>query len=164
MAGRPLTVTIMLTAALLLLLLGCSPDAKPVTSPSAEGPADTTRRDLLEPTPDDGLSPSYEPDAPNRSVVGTGHVLTGRVVSSRDGAPIPGAKLELWPEYAGLGHPDSARATVVTDKSGRYTFQCDPPEHVHMRITAAGYAGIAQNSYHPEGQATGTFDIVLRPE
>jgi len=91
-------------------------------------------------------------------------VLTGRVVSSRDGSSIAGAKLELWPEYKDRGHLDAARATVFTDASGRYRFQCDPPEHIHMRITAAGYVGIAQNSYHPEGRSEGTFDIVLRPE
>jgi protocatechuate 3,4-dioxygenase beta subunit len=116
------------------------------------------------PTLDDGVSPSYKPDAPSRSSVGTGHVLSGVVRSSEDCAPIANARLELWPEYAGQGHPDEVRATLFTDSNGRYRFECDPPEHIHMRISAAGYRTIGQNSYHPNGQAEGTFDIVLELE
>jgi len=148
------------------LLTGCAPDgpAAPKESPGGRRASRSRAPDTLKPTLDDGLSPSYVPDAPVRSVVGTGHVLTGTVVSSRDGSPIAGANLELWPEYQDRGHPDSARATVFTNASGRYRFQCDPPEHIHMRISADGYVGVAQNSYHPGGRSEGTFDIVLRPE
>jgi len=116
------------------------------------------------PTMDDGLSPSYKPNAPIRSNVGRGHVLTGVVRSSRSCAPIANAQVELWPEYPGQGHPDNVRATVRTDRDGHYRFECDLPEHIHMRISAPGYRTLAQNSYHPNGQAEGTFDIVLVPE
>jgi len=148
------------------LLAGCSPERPTPPIESLGDPPAVSRPsapEMMEPTLDDGLSPSYRPDAPVRSVVGTGHVLTGRVVSSRDGSPVAGAKLELWPEYRDRGHLDAARATVFTDSSGGYRFQCDSPEHIHMRITAAGYIGIAQNSYHPGDSSEGTFDIVLRP-
>jgi len=166
MGSRLCALTVVVAVSLLSVFVsGCNPDTRPVVSKSSsDEPQGSAQRDVLEPTLDDGLSPSYESGAPTRSIVGTGHVLTGRVVSRRDGSPIRGATLELWPEYEGRGHPDEARATVVTDMSGRYRFQCDPPEHIHMRITAAGYAGIAQNSYHPDGRAEGTFDVVLRPE
>jgi protocatechuate 3,4-dioxygenase beta subunit len=101
---------------------------------------------------------------PVRSSVGSGHVLSGVVRSSSDCAPIANAMLELWPEIEGQGHPDEQRATVFTDSQGRYSFECDMPEHIHMRISAPGYRTIGQNSYHPNGQAEGTFDIVLEPE
>jgi protocatechuate 3,4-dioxygenase beta subunit len=116
------------------------------------------------PNHDDGLSPSYQPDAPIRTSVGHGHVLTGVVLSSLDCAPVANAQLELWPEYPDQGHPDKARATIFTDNAGRYRFECDLPEHIHMRISAPGYRTLAQNSYHPNGKAEGTFDIVLVPE
>ena len=116
------------------------------------------------PTLDDGVSPSYKPDAPERTVVGQGHVLTGVVRSSDGCQPIPHAKLEFWPEEAGLGHPDSSRATFFTDENGGYHFESNPPEHIHMRISAHGYRTIGVNSYHPEGKTEGTFDIVLMPE
>ncbi len=167
MGGRLCALLMVATVSVLpVLASGCAPSAPTdvTKSPSDSQSQRSAEGNVLEPTRDDGLSPSYEPGAPVRSVVGTGHVLTGSVVSSRDGSPIGGARLELWPEYADRGHPDEARATVVTDRSGRYRFQCDPPEHIHMRITAPGYVGIAQNSYHPEGRSQATFDVVLRPE
>jgi protocatechuate 3,4-dioxygenase beta subunit len=116
------------------------------------------------PTLDDGVSPSYKPNAPERTVVGQGHVVTGVVLSSVDCKPIANAKLEFWPEEEGLGHPDSSRATFFTDKDGRYRFECNLPAHIHMRISAPGFRTIGVNSYHPEGKAEGTFDIVLEPE
>lgn len=116
------------------------------------------------PTLDDGVSPSYKPNAPERNIVGQGHVITGIVLSSADCKPISKTKLEFWPEEEGLGHPDSSRATFFTDQAGRYRFQCNMPEHIHMRISASGYNTIGVNRYHPEGQAEGTFDIVLEPE
>lgn len=116
------------------------------------------------PTLDDGVSPSYKPDAPERTVVGQGHVVTGVVRSSVDCQPISNVKLEFWPEEEGLGHPDSSRATFFTDRDGRYRFDCKMPGHIHMRTSAPGYKTIGVNSYHPEEQAEGTFDIVLEPE
>jgi len=116
------------------------------------------------PTPDDGVSPSYQPDTPVRSIVGHGHVLTGAVLSSADCQPIPNAKLEFWPEEAGLGHPESSRATLFTESNGQYRFECNPPEHIHMRISAEGFHTIGVNSYHPEGAAKGIMNFVLVPE
>jgi protocatechuate 3,4-dioxygenase beta subunit len=116
------------------------------------------------PTLNDGVSPSYIPNTPERTVVGSGHVLTGQVLSSADCMPIPNAKLEFWTEEEGLGHPDSSRATFFTDENGFYRFECNQPEHIHMRISAEGYRTIGVNSYHPEGAAEGVFDIVLEIE
>jgi protocatechuate 3,4-dioxygenase beta subunit len=126
--------------------------------------SNTAESRFCKPTMDDGVSPSYEPDAPERTIVGQGHVVTGVVLSSVDCRPIVNAKLEFWPEEEGLGHPDTSRAVFFTDKDGRYRFECNLPEHIHMRVSAPGYRTIGVNSYHPEGKAEGTFDIVLEPE
>ncbi len=115
------------------------------------------------PTHDDGVSPSYQPDTPVRSIVGKGHVLTGVVRSSKDCAPIAGVKLELWPEEGNMGHPDASRATLFADAEGRYRFECNPPDHIHMRISADGYQTIGVNSYHPEGKPEDSLEIVLKP-
>ncbi len=97
-------------------------------------------------------------------MVGHGHVVTGVVLSSVGCKPITNAKLEFWPEEAGLGHPNSSRATFFTDENGRYHFECNQPEHIHMRISAPGYRTIGVNSYHANGATEGVFDIVLEPE
>jgi protocatechuate 3,4-dioxygenase beta subunit len=148
---------------------GCTSTAQTLIAPAATlvqtTPTNITASShSCKPTIDDGVSPSYKPDAPERTVVGRGHVLTGVVLSRVDCQPIANAKLEFWPEEQGLGHPDSSRATFFTDQDGRYRFECNPPEHIHMRISAPGYRIIGVNSYHPEGKPAGTFDIVLIPE
>jgi protocatechuate 3,4-dioxygenase beta subunit len=72
--------------------------------------------------------------------------------------------LEFWPEEGNSGHPDSSRATFYTDETGHYRFECNMPDHIHMRISAPGYKTIGVNSYHPNGAAQGEFNIVLEPE
>jgi hypothetical protein len=158
---RPLLV--LLLAA--VLAAGCDraapPPAPPATSaPVAAAGACAAAARYEEP---DTLSPTYRPGAPVRSVVDKGHVLTGTVRSRRDCAPVAGARVELWPEIAGQGHPDAQRATVLTDAGGRYRFQSDPPEHIHMLVSAEGFEPLASNRYHPEGRASGRFDILLTP-
>jgi uncharacterized protein (DUF885 family) len=109
-------------------------------------------------------STTYKPDMPVRSSVGKGHVLTGYVLSSVGCAPIAGAKLEMWPDIAGRGHPDEYRATLFTDKDGRYTFESPMSDHIHMRISAHGYRAIFSNAYHSEGRTQGTFNVTLAPD
>jgi virginiamycin B lyase len=119
------------------------------------------------PTHDDsdaGVTVGFDPAAPEREMVGKGHVLTGMVLSGNGCAPIAGVKLEMRPEVGG-SHPDSQRATLYTDAAGRYHFESEFPEHIHMRVSAHGFKGIITNQYHPTpGQAQGTFDIVLVPD
>jgi protocatechuate 3,4-dioxygenase beta subunit len=153
---------------LLVGINACSRESKPISeitnTPIQTTPVITEITRTCQPTLDDGVSPSYKPNAPERTIVGHGHVVTGVVLSSVDCKPIPNAKLEFWPEESGLGHPDSSRATFFADQNGRYRFESNLPEHIHMRVSAPGYKTIGVNSYHPEGQAEGTFDIVLEPE
>jgi hypothetical protein len=142
---------------------GCDRAAPPPPVPSTAAPpaaAGACAAGYEEP---DALSPSYRPGAPVREVVGQGHVLTGTVRSSRDCAPVAGARVELWPEIAGQGHPDGQRATVLTGADGGYRFQSDPPEHIHMLVSAVGFEPVASNRYHPEGRAAGRFDVLLTP-
>lgn len=155
-------LTRILLPVFLLLLTACAAAETPI--PTTVPTATAAVRVRCTPTLDDGLSPSYQPNAPARDSVGTGHVLTGVVRSSADCAPIANAMLEFWPEYEDEGHPDDARATLYTTQDGSYRFECNPPGHIHMRISAPGYRTLAQNSYHPGGAAQGTFDIVLAPE
>jgi len=153
---------------LLLMLYSCAPATQqPIQeteTPASIPPTETVLApQSCTPTLDDGVSPSYIPDTPIRNVVGQGHVLTGTVRSSVDCLPISNAKLEFWTEEQGLDHPEASRATFFTDENGQYRFECNLPEHIHMRISADGFRTIGVNSYHPEGASTGTFDIVLRP-
>jgi carboxyl-terminal processing protease len=127
-------------------------------------PADKAPAASCPPTFADDQSPTYKPDMPVRNSVGKGHVVTGYVLSGEGCRPVAGAKLEMWPEV-GNGHPDEYRATLFTDKDGRYRFESPVSDHIHMRISAHGYTAIFSNAYHLEaGQPQGTFDVVLRPD
>ncbi|HEX9387112.1 MAG TPA: hypothetical protein VF918_12395 [Anaerolineales bacterium] len=57
-----------------------------------------TESRTCKPALDDGVSPSYKPNAPERTIVEQGHVVTGLVLSSVGCKPIVNAKLEFWPE------------------------------------------------------------------
>jgi hypothetical protein len=143
-----------------VLATGCDPSPPPPPSRAAP-PAAASCGAGHEAA--DALSPSYRPGAPVRSVVGQGHVLTGTVRSRGDCAPVAGARVELWPEIAGQGHPDGQRAIVITAADGGYRFQSDPPAHIHMLVSAEGFEPLASNRYHPEGRAAGRFDVLLAP-
>ncbi len=150
-------------------IMPLSPTTIPTISmtPTSDAPPSTAVAEshiACIPTYDDTVSPSYIPNTPIRTAVGHGHILTGVIRSSSDCSPIINAKLEFWPEEAGKGHPNESRATLFSDQNGMYQFECNPPEHIHMRISAPGYRTIGVNRYHPNGASKGTLDIVLVPE
>jgi hypothetical protein len=66
-----------------------------------------------EPTPSEVLGPYYVPDAPIRTGVDTGYVLSGEVLSAGDCEPIPGAQIEFWLANPEGVYDDAHRATVL---------------------------------------------------
>lgn len=122
------------------------------------------------PTEADALGPFYKPDAPERSSVGKGYVLTGVVISSADCSPIKQARIEFWLAGPGGQYDDDHRATMFSDKSGGYRFESNfpppyygRPPHVHLRVSASGYQTLVTQHYPAQGRSQGTFDLVLLP-
>ena len=114
------------------------------------------------------LEDNYTPTAPKRASVGSGFVLTGIIRGSYDCGPIAGATVEFW--LAGpKGYTEQLRGTVVTDKSGRYRFQCPFPTshgfspHIHMHVAEDAFLPIQTEFFPTQGSTSGTFDIVLDP-
>jgi len=132
--------------------------------------AGASAQEALRPTPPDALGPFYQPGAPLRTSVGQGYLLAGRVLSSRDGSALPGAVLELWLTGPDGEYTDDYRASVIADAEGRYRFTSHPPPpyagrppHLHLRVSAAGYATLVTQHYPQRGQREAVFDLVLRP-
>ncbi len=121
-------------------------------------------------TPSEGGDPFYKPNAPVRSSVGTGHVLTGVARSGIDCAPIRGARVEIWLRGPDGRYDDAHRGTVITDAGGRYHFQSNFPgnggmqPHIHLRIAVPGFRPLVTVYLPPPGSGTGVLDLVLEPE
>ena len=102
------------------------------------GPVSESRAATCAPTEPDMLGPYYKPNAPARSTVGTGYVLTGVVRSSEGCSPIPGAVLEFWLAGPEGVYDDAHRATATADRTGAYRFELICPRIPPARRTASG--------------------------
>jgi len=123
-----------------------------------------------QPTAPDELGPFYTPDAPLRSVVGKGYVMTATVKSATDCRPVAGARVEFWMAGPEGEYSDSFRATMYSDASGNLRFEShfppayfNRPPHIHIRISAPGFLTLVTQHYPKQGQTAVSFDIVLTP-
>jgi protocatechuate 3,4-dioxygenase beta subunit len=123
------------------------------------------------PTRPDSLGPFYKPNAPVRSSVGKGYLLSGVVKSAEDCSLIPEARIEFWLTGPDGNYNDDYRATVFSDTSGKYNFESNLPKdyafrppHIHVRISAAGYKTLVTQHYPAKGKSQGRFDLVLKPQ
>ncbi|HEV2713291.1 MAG TPA: hypothetical protein VGU26_09350 [Gaiellaceae bacterium] len=120
------------------------------------------------PTPPDALGPFYEPGAPLRSTVGTGYVLSGRVLAARTCRAIPRARIEFWLANPQGEYDDAHRATVIAGRRGGYRFQSNKPPsyqsrppHIHIRVSARGYRTLVTQHYPRATQTRAVFNLVL---
>ncbi len=116
------------------------------------------------------LGPFYEPNAPVRTSVGSGYVLSGSVLTADGCEPVRDARIEFWLANPKGEYDDAHRATVLAGERGRYRFESNVPvsyggrpPHIHVRVTAPGYRNLVTQHYPDAGQTQATFDLVLRP-
>jgi protocatechuate 3,4-dioxygenase beta subunit len=116
------------------------------------------------------LGPYYEPNAPVRTSVGSGYVLSGFVLAAGGCEPVPDARIEFWLANPEGEYDEAHRATVFAGERGRYRFESNVPvsyggrpPHIHIRVTAPGYRNLVTQHYPDAGQTQATFDLVLRP-
>ena len=123
------------------------------------------------PTEPDALGPFYQPDAPVRSHVGKGYVLTGTVKSTAECMPIPNAKIEIWMAGPDGEYADAYRATLFSDSSGAFRFESHIPppyygrrQHIHILVSAAGFRTLVTQHYPEKGKTAAVFDLVIMPK
>jgi len=123
-----------------------------------------------EATPYDEIGPFYRPDAPIRSRVGGGYVLSGMVLSVEGCQPLPKSRLEFWLVNPAGEYDDDHRATVYADRKGRYLFESNRPTdyvgrlpHIHIMITAEGHEQLITQHYPKKEQKEAEFNLVLEP-
>ena len=120
------------------------------------------------PTEPDMLGPFYKPDAPVRSSVGKGYVLSGAVKSSAGCAPIKGARIEFWLAGPEGKYNDDHRATIFSNEAGSYRFESNipgpyfgRPPHIHVKVSAKGFNTLITQHYPEKGKTSAAFDLVL---
>lgn len=124
-----------------------------------------------EPTEPDEVGPFYKPDAPVRSSIGSGYVLSGRVRSAADCSPIPNARIEVWQAGPSGRYDEAHRATLYSGADGSYrlaTHYPPPyqtrPSHIHILVLAPGFQRLITQHYPKKGSVSATFDLVLIPD
>ena len=133
-----------------------------VSAPSAPG---------CPPTLDDGSGPFGRGAPPRRAKIGTGHVLTGIVLSSVDCRPLAGARVHLWQANRQGQYVRAGSATVVTDRAGRFRFEGPRPvsyegrsPHIHLRVVAANHELLFTRYVPSPGARRGFVRLVLLPQ
>ena len=123
------------------------------------------------PTPPNAKGPFYKANAPVRSSVGNGYELRGVVMSTKDCAPIPRARIELWMAGPDGQYKDDYRATVMPNQSGEYYFEShlppsysNRPPHIHLRVSADGFKTLVTQHYPAADTHQAMLDLVLIPE
>ena len=152
---RPIALASVL-AVIALLAAGAS------TAPAAPG---------CRPTLDDGSGPFGRGAPPLRARIGTGHVLTGTVLSSVDCSPIRGARVHLWQANRRGEYLRANSATVVTNSAGRFRFEGPRPvsyegrpPHIHLRVVAREHELLFTRYVPKPGARSGSVRLVLTPQ
>jgi catechol 1,2-dioxygenase len=147
------------------------PSKKDKPTKTGNSHADAGRSANCKPTQPDMLGPFYEPGAPVRTSVGSGYVLSARVLAAEDCKPIPSAHIEFWLANPKGDYDDAHRATVLAGQRGEYRFESNVPvsyggrpPHIHVRVTAPGYEELVTQHYPERGQRKAKFELVLVAE
>ena len=121
-------------------------------------------------TPTDAGGPFGRGEPPIRSKIGTGHVLTGVVLSALDCRPIRGARVQFWQAGKNGRYTTAGSATVVTGRDGRFRFEGPyppsyrgVPPHIHIRVHAGAFEELLTRYQPPAGAKRGNLRLVLVP-
>ena len=105
---------------------------------------------------------------PRRARIGSGHVLTGRILRYPGCGPVKGAVVEFWQESGSGGYDRRGRGSVVTGAAGAFRFEGPVPPseggrppHIHIRVTAAGYEDFVTTYLLARSERLGRITIVL---
>jgi protocatechuate 3,4-dioxygenase beta subunit len=100
--------------------------------------------------------------------VGTGYVLTGRVLAARTCRAILSARIEFWLANPQGQYDDVHRATVFAGRRGGYRFESNKPPsyesrppHIHIRVSARGFRTLVTQHYPRAGRTRAAFNLVL---
>jgi protocatechuate 3,4-dioxygenase beta subunit len=122
-------------------------------------------------TPPDAFGPFGRGMPPIRAKTGTGHVLTGSVLSALGCGPLRGAQVQFWQSNKRGRYTRALSATVLTDRAGRFRYVSPIPvsyegrePHIHIRVIADAHEPLLSRYVPRKGARRGTIRLVLVPE
>ena len=123
------------------------------------------------PTPADTFGPFGRGTPPHRAKIGSGHVLSGIVLSVLDCRPIRGARVELWQSNRNGRYTRATSGTVITDRAGRFRFEGPYPSsyegregHIHIRVVAPLHLPLLSRYVPAKGARRSSVRLVLEPD
>lgn len=121
------------------------------------------------PTPPDAFGPFGRGLPPVRAKTGTGHVLTGRVLSALGCVPLRRAQVQFWQANRAGRYTRALSATVLTNRNGEFRYESPRPvsyegrePHIHLRVIARDHEPLLTR-YVPRGARRGHLRLVLVP-
>lgn len=121
------------------------------------------------PTVSDGAGP-FQQNAiatPLRAKIGTGHVLTGRVLAP-DCRPVRRALVYFW-QAGPNGYGPRGRGSVYTDRNGKFRIEGPVPAnygfgpHIHIAVVHPAYEDLLTRYGVRPGAKKGQIRLVLTP-
>ena len=123
------------------------------------------------PTVGDGFGPFGRGLPPVRAKTGTGHVLTGVILSALDCKPLRGAQVQFWQANRKGIYTRALSATVITNRAGQYRYESPRPPgyegregHIHLRVIAKGHETLVSRFVPATGARRSTLRLVLVPQ
>lgn len=108
--------------------------------------------------------------APQRTMVGTGFVWRGRVLTAKTCQPIANAAITIWLTNDSSHYDDERRALVLSAADGSFTFYSNfpgayggEPPHLHVIVTAKGFRRIEYRVFLEAAQTQLERNIILLP-
>jgi protocatechuate 3,4-dioxygenase beta subunit len=110
----------------------------------------------------------YSPITTEKTDVGSGLLVQGKVLSAADCSAIAGAKIGHWQANSNGKYVDELRAYLFSAKDGSYRFNTEWPAafvpHIHFEVQAEGFVPLTTQWVGSEVVEQISFDLVLTPQ
>jgi len=108
----------------------------------------------------------FKPVTTQKTDIGRGLVVSGRILSAGDCKPIANARISHWQAGDNGIYQDRLRAYLYSNNKGRYRFHTEWPAaivpHIHFIVSTGGYRTVGTQWIGDERTKEIKFDIVLQ--
>ncbi|WP_223217027.1 twin-arginine translocation pathway signal [Agrobacterium pusense] len=118
-----------------------------------------------------GARGNYQPNAPVVESLGSGFVVSGKVLRAGDGSPLSRVRIQIWAATTlGGEHDPVNHGSVITAADGSYKLSMNPivpyfgQEHLHMAYDDDAFESVFLRPLVPSTTSTSlNVDFILAP-